>query len=216
MTWVARSWMEYCRLVYSCSFINNFLAASGCGQWEWAVWQCSWCFPLCCVEYLYLYACRVQTLSEMIHDLQQQTFFSANENILRGVFWLQSVQCLLPPTGLSAALYTDNGCPGPGWLQARLGEMANIYTQIQFPAKLDSRMCSRHEYPRLEMRLFKFPLAPSLSAGMETQGLKTLVRLWGLENDPRLFREFIVRLILVYHLWCSVLTGPNILTSAPL
>ena len=43
--------------------------------------------------------------------------------------------------------------------------MANIYTQIQFPAKLDSRMCSRHEYPRLEMRLFKFPLAPSLSAG---------------------------------------------------
>ena len=143
-------------------------------------------------------------------------FFSANENILRGVFWLQSVQCLLPPTGLSAALYTDNGCPGPGWLQARLAELANIYTQIQFPAKLDSRMCSRHEYPRLEMRLFKFPLAPSLSAGMETQGLKTLVRNWGLENDPRLFREFVVILILVSHLWCSVLTGPNILTSAPL
>ena len=116
---------------------------------------------------------------------------------------------------LSGPLY-DNGCPGPGCLQARLAEMANIYTQIQFPAKLDSRMCSRHEYPRLEMRLFKFPLAPSLSAGMETQGLKTLVRLWGLENDPRLFREFIVRLILVFHLWCSVLTGPNILTSAPL
>ena len=97
-----------------------------------------------------------------------------------------------------------------------LAEMANIYTQIQFPAKLDSRMCSRHEYPRLEMRLFKFPLAPSLSAGMETQGLKTLVRNLGLENDPRLFREFIVILMLLSRLLFRVMTCLNTLTSAPL
>ena len=77
--------------------------------------------------------------------------------------------------------------------EPRLAEMANIYTQIQFPAKLDSRMCSRHEYPRLEMRLFKFPLDTSVSGGLVLkEGCPmTLVRIWGLESDRSLCAEIL-------------------------
>ena len=50
-------------------------------------------------------------------------------------------------------------------------------------------MCSRHEYPRLEMRLFKFPLDTSLSRGVVLKAPKTLARIWGLESGRRLCVE---------------------------
>ena len=50
-------------------------------------------------------------------------------------------------------------------------------------------MCSRHEYPRLEMRLFKFPLDTSLSGGVVLKAPKTLARIWRLESGRNLCVE---------------------------
>ena len=68
---------------------------------------------------------------------------------LNTCFWI----CMLSLESLKSLL-----CVLAQWLRAQtLRNCKHLHANSISSPKLDSQMCSRHEYPRLGMRLFKFP-----------------------------------------------------------